>query len=76
MRDPTECAEALENLGGIFRLVQVDGEKAVVCGHVEGRHFAGAEEVGDVFHLDEGHSRLLEFNTWAGHGEVDESVYY
>jgi hypothetical protein len=72
--DTAKCAEALEDLGGVFGLVEVDGEKAVVGGEVEGRVFAGAEKVRDVFHLDEGHGRFLEFYSWWREAEVYESM--
>lgn len=42
--------------------------------HVEGWSFAGAEEVGDVFHLYEGHRGGLELDAGRRNGKVDESV--
>jgi hypothetical protein len=68
-----ECGDALEDLGGVFAVEEVDGEEAVVGGEREGRHFAGAQEVRDVFHLDEGHAGLFVFDAGGG-GHVDESI--
>ena len=62
MRLSTEGAETLQNLGRVLLLEQVDGQEAVVGGHVEGRHLAGFEEVADVLHLDEGHCAGLELD--------------
>jgi hypothetical protein len=64
----------LQDLGRVFGLVEVDGEEAVVGGHVQWRHLAGAEEVRDVLHLDEGHGRLLELDAWVRHRQIDESA--
>lgn len=40
---------------------------------VERRLFAGAQKVRDIFHLDEWHGRLLEFNAWWWYREVNQS---
>jgi hypothetical protein len=55
-----ECSNALEDLGRILLLVQVDGEEGIMLVEVQGRRLAGAEEEGDVFHLHKGHCRSLE----------------
>lgn len=40
---------------------------------MEGWRLAGAQEVGDVLHLDEGHCRVFESDTrWAG-CKIDKS---
>jgi hypothetical protein len=68
-----EGAEALQDLGGVLLLVEVDGEEGVVLLEVQGRGLAGAEEYGDVLHLDEGHGGLLELDAGGREGEIDES---
>lgn len=62
MRRPTECAETLNDLRGIFPLVEVDGEEAVVGGEVQRRGLACSEEMRDILHLHEWHVRLLELD--------------
>jgi hypothetical protein len=52
--------------------VEVDGEEGIVLLKVQRWSLAGAEEVGDVFHLNERHSRLLELDARRWDGEVDE----
>jgi len=42
---------------------------------VERRGLAGAQEVRDVLHLDEGHGRLFELDAGGPDGEVDESAH-
>jgi hypothetical protein len=72
--DAAECAETLKYLRGIFRLIKIDGEKAVVRWEVERLVFAGAEKVGYVFHLDEGHWGFLEFYSWRRKANVYKST--
>lgn len=67
MGDSTEGAETLEDLGGVFRLEEVDGKEAVVRGHVQRGQFASPEEVRDVLHLYERHRRLLEPHARTGY---------
>lgn len=60
----------------VFGFVQVDGEEHVVFLKVERRRLAGSEEVGDVFHLYEGHLGVLEFDAGRRYSKVDESVAF
>ena len=72
MGGSAECPDTLENLGRVLLLVQVDGEEGIVLMKVQGRGLAGAEEYGDVLHLDEGHGRRLEADAGRRYGEVNE----
>lgn len=66
--------QTLNDLRWVFGLEQVDCEKAVMCGQVQGRRLAGSEEVGDILHLHEWHIGLLESNGCARQCEVSESA--
>ncbi len=55
-------------------LIEIDGQEHIVLLEIEGRGFAGAEEVGDVFHLDEGHGGLFELDARGSDSEVDEPM--
>ena len=74
MRGARESAEALKYLGGVFSLVEVNGEEHIVIWQIQGRRLAGAEEVGDILHLDKGHSGFLELDARRTNGKIDESV--
>ena len=65
IRYPAEGTQTLQDLRWILGFVQVDGEEAVVRWHVEGRRFAGAQEVRDVLHLHEGHGRAFKLDRCA-----------
>lgn len=41
MRLTREGSQTLQDLRWVFGLEEVDGQEAVVCMHVEGRHLAG-----------------------------------
>lgn len=69
---PAEGAEALEDLGRVFLLVEVDGQEGIVLVEVQRRRLARAEEDGDVLHLDKRHRRLLELDAGGRYGKVDE----
>jgi hypothetical protein len=66
MRSPTEGSKALQDLCRVLLFVQVHREEGIVLVEVERRSLACAEENGDVFHLDEGHGRLLELDSRRG----------
>ena len=72
MRLTREGSQTLQNLRRIFGLEEIDGQEAVVCVHVEGRHLAGLQEVADVFHLNKGHLALLESNSRRRQGHVGQ----
>jgi hypothetical protein len=63
MRDSAECTKALQDLGRILLLIQINCEKAIVGGQVVRWRFACAQKVRDVFHLDKRHGRFLELDT-------------
>jgi hypothetical protein len=68
-----ECTEALQDLGGVLLLIQVDGEESVVLLQVQRGGLTGTEEMGDVLHLDERHGRLFELDSRRRNDEIDES---
>ena len=76
MSAPAESSDALQDLGWIFGLIEVDCLEDVVGMEGDGGLLAGAQEVRDVLHLDEGHGRGFEADVGGGGGEVDESVQY
>lgn len=74
MGSAREGTDALQNLGGVLLLVEIDGEEHVVLLKVEGRGLAGPKEVRDVLHLDERHSGLLELDSGWSDGQVHEPI--
>ena len=72
MSSSAKGTETLEDLCGVFALVKIDGQENVVLEQVQRRGFARSQEDGDIFHLDEGHGRLLELDAGWWQHLVDE----
>jgi hypothetical protein len=73
IRGSAERADALQHLGRVLLLVEVDSEEHVVLLQVQWRGLACAQEMRYVFHLDEGHGRLFELDAGGRKDEIDES---
>lgn len=69
-----EGTDALQDLGRVLLLVKIDGEEHVVFLQVERGGLACSEEMRDVLHLNEGHGRLLEFDSGRPDGEVNKPI--
>lgn len=71
IRSPAECHNALEDLGWIFRFVEVIGEEYIVIRKTQWRHLACPHIMRNVLPLYKGHAGLLRLYTWRN-CDVDE----
>ena len=75
MGSSAESTEALQDLGRVFLLVEVDSEEDVMLVEVQRWRLAGSEKMGNIFHLNKGHGGLFEFDSRGRYGEIDESIW-
>jgi hypothetical protein len=74
MRRSAEGTETLQDLCGILRFVQVNGEKDIMRLQSKRRVFAGFKEQGDILHLYEWHYSLGFKSQCIWRSEINESI--